>query len=191
MKIPKNRISVVADKAWNLLRLSLLWARKIAVFKRGLKVKGLGDKAPTDQIHYLKRQLSFDRTPVFHVRKDRLTGSMRFLFPCVGAKTIEFDNDIGAGEDGVYGIYGRRESNYLTEEKEEEEEEDGGVYECSGCEKKSQLEEEGIDSRAEKFISEFYSQIRVVAEYLGKEEGIDSRAEKFISELYSQIRFRN
>ena len=152
--MPKKKSSVVADKAWNLLRLSLLWARKIAVFKRGLKVKGLGQKAPTDQIHYLKRQLSFDRTPVFHVKKDRLTGSMRFLFPCVGAKTVEFEYDIGAGEDGgVYGICSRRESNYLTEEEKEE-------YECSGCENKSQIEEEGIDSRAEKFISEFYSQIR-------------------------------
>ncbi|XVF15179.1 hypothetical protein REPUB_Repub09cG0128200 [Reevesia pubescens] len=160
MNMPKKKSSLVADKAWNLLRLALLWARKVGVFKRGINVKGLGDKAPSDQIHYLERQLSFDKTPDFHVKKDRLTGSMRFLFPCVGSKTLEFDYGVIAGEDGegvgVYGNHSGRES-YLTEEEEEE---GGGKYECNGCEKKSQLEEEGIDSRAEKFISEFYDKIR-------------------------------
>ncbi|XP_022774105.1 uncharacterized protein LOC111316409 [Durio zibethinus] len=152
----KKKSRVVADKAWNLLRLALLWARKVGVLKRGLKVKGLGNKAHSDQIHYLERQLSFDRTPDFHVKKDHHTGSMQFLFPCVGANTLEFDYDIGDDEaGGFYGNYSGREI-YLEEEKEEE----GEEYECNGYEKKSQLEDEGIDSRAEKFIAEFYAQIR-------------------------------
>ncbi|XVE86769.1 hypothetical protein DITRI_Ditri18aG0060600 [Diplodiscus trichospermus] len=148
----KKSTSVLADKAWNLLRLALLSARKGAVMKRGLKVKGLGDKAPSDQIHYLERQLSFDRSPDFHVKKDRLTGSMRFLFPCLGTKTVEFHNDIADDEDGRFhnGNYSGRES-YPTEEEEE----------YNGCENKSHLEDEGIDSRAEKFIAEFYGQISV------------------------------
>ncbi|XWS29523.1 hypothetical protein CRYUN_Cryun24cG0036400 [Craigia yunnanensis] len=155
MNMQKKKNSVVANKAWNLLRLASLWARKVAVLKRGLKVKGLGDKASSDQIRYLERQLSFDRTPDFHVKKDRLTGSMRFLFPCVGAKTVEFDYDIGDEEDGgFHGNCSGRDS-YLTEDEGRGEEQ-----EHNGCEKTSQLEDEGIDSRAEKFIAEFYGQTR-------------------------------
>ncbi|XVF17239.1 hypothetical protein REPUB_Repub10bG0102800 [Reevesia pubescens] len=163
MNIPNKKSSVIADKAWNLLRLALLWARKVDVFKRGINAKGFGVKAPSDHIRYLERQLSFDRTPDFHVKKDRLTGSIRFLFPCVGAKPVEFDYDVAAEEDGGFdydfgvdddgGVHGNHsgKENYLSEKEENE---------CSGFEKKSELEEEGIDSRAEKFIAEFYGKIR-------------------------------
>ncbi|KAK6258883.1 Protein of unknown function DUF761 [Theobroma cacao] len=152
--MPNKKTSVVAEKAWNLLRLALLWARKAAVFK----VKGHGSKALTDQIPYWERQLSFDKTPDFHVKKGRLAGSMRFLFPCTGAKAVEFDYDVGADEaGGIYSNDSGRET-YSREEEEEEEEEE--AYEYKNCEKKSQLEEEGIDSRAEKFIAEFYDQIK-------------------------------
>ncbi|OMP04100.1 hypothetical protein COLO4_09960 [Corchorus olitorius] len=157
MKMPRKKSGVVADKALNLLRLALVWARKVG----RLKVKGInGDhKAhhhPSEQIRYWERQLSFDRTPDHRaLKKDRSMGSMRFLFPCVGAKEGEFKYDFDA--DGVYGNGSRRES-YLTEEEEEETDEEESDRE--GFEKKSQFEEEGIDSRAEKFIAEFYDQIK-------------------------------
>ncbi|XVF61639.1 hypothetical protein PTKIN_Ptkin08bG0146600 [Pterospermum kingtungense] len=146
--------SVVGDKAWKVLRLTLLWARKVCVLK-----KGLGDKAPSDhQIRCFERQLSFDRSPDhdFHVKKDRLPGSMRFLLPCIGSKTVELDHGIDDDDDvdEFYGNEGEKES-YLTDEGREDEE-----Y-INGYEKKSEVvEDEGIDSRAEKFIAEFYDQIR-------------------------------
>ncbi|OMO56082.1 hypothetical protein CCACVL1_26777 [Corchorus capsularis] len=153
MKMPRKKKSgVVADKALNLLRLALLWARKVG----RLKVKRInGDHK--EQIRYWERQLSFDRTPDHRaLKKDRSMGSMRFLFPCVGAKEGEFKYDFDA--DGVYGNGSRRES-YLTEEEEETDEEESN-RDREGFEKKSQFEEEGIDSRAEKFIAEFYDQMK-------------------------------
>lgn len=158
MEKKKSTGSAVGDKAWIFLRLTLLWARKVSVLKRGVKAKVLGDRASSsDQIRSWERQLSFDRTPDhhhFHVKdKDRLQGSMRFLLPCVGSKTDEFDYGI---DDDVYGNYEERESS-LTEEEEGREDGD----QCNDFEKKSEfVEDEGIDSRAEKFIAEFYDQIR-------------------------------
>ncbi|KAK8995829.1 hypothetical protein V6N11_076086 [Hibiscus sabdariffa] len=135
------------NRWWYLLRLTLLWARNVKV---KLKELGAGNKA--HRTPYLQRQLSFDRSPDFHFSKGRLKSSMASLFPCVASKAAEFDysNDNASHEDANYA--------YLTEEEEEEEEECG----CNGCEKASisDSEEEGIDSRAEKFIAEFYGEIK-------------------------------
>ncbi|KAJ0111703.1 hypothetical protein Patl1_00916 [Pistacia atlantica] len=163
--MPKKN-SHVNRKAWNLLRLALLWARKGGVFKRRLMmelrvlpkfIKSLGHNTPRDKIYYGERELSFDKTPIFNVKMHR-PASMRFLIPCI-APPVDFDYDFDADDhyhddrDGGYGYgydYGR---SYLKNEEEEEEEETS--------EEKIPLEEQGIDLRAEEFIAKFYQQIKM------------------------------
>ncbi|GLU16784.1 hypothetical protein SLE2022_331990 [Rubroshorea leprosula] len=148
------------NRACNLLKLALLWARKGGVFKRRLAVelslgakylKNLRHTAPRHQIHYGERELSFDKTPNFQVKMPR-SASMRFLFPCISAEKVDFEYDFGDdGDDEANGFDSEREINYLEDEGEEE-----CGYDC--CEDKAPAEEEEIDSRAEEFIAEFYKQ---------------------------------
>ncbi|GKU86970.1 hypothetical protein SLEP1_g1433 [Rubroshorea leprosula] len=157
------------NRAWNLLRVALmLWTRKGGVFKRRLAMelrlgakylKSLGHRAYRDQIHYGERELTFDKTPIFHVKMHR-PASMRFLFPCIGAEQVDFDYDFG--DDGVYGYDSGRKS-FLKGEAEEEE----YGYDC--CEQKApgeeEEEEEEIDSKAEAFIAKFYEQIKLQRQF--------------------------
>ncbi|XWS76625.1 hypothetical protein CRYUN_Cryun01aG0193000 [Craigia yunnanensis] len=170
-KMPKKH-SDVTQRAWSLLHLALLWTRKGGVFKRRLMMelrlvpkflKGLGHTtAPRqDQIsHYKERELSFDETPIFHVKMHRLT-SMRFLLPCISPEEVDFDYDFGI--DGVY-RYDSGRKNYSTGSEPEEEQEQGEEKECGyeGCDEKSPypLQEQGIDSKAEKYIAKFYEQMK-------------------------------
>ncbi|XVF72705.1 hypothetical protein PTKIN_Ptkin12aG0141800 [Pterospermum kingtungense] len=176
-KMPKKK-SDVAQRVWDLLRLALLWTRKGGVFKRRVMMelrlvpkflKGLGHTTtptPHYQIsHYKERQLSFDETPIFHVKMHR-PSSMRFLLPCISPEEVDFDYDFGVDEyDGVYRYdSGRKSHSTSSEVEEEDQQEDQGEEECGyeGCDEKSPypLEEEGIDSKAEKFIAKFYEQIK-------------------------------
>ncbi|XP_022759674.1 uncharacterized protein LOC111306039 [Durio zibethinus] len=171
-KMPKKN-SDVAQRAWSLLRLALLWTRKGGVFKRRLMMelrlvpkflKGLGHTtAPRDQLHYKERELSFDETPIFHVKMHR-PASMRFLLPCISPEEVDFDYDFGIDEyNRIYGYDSGRKS-YSTSSDEEEDQ--GEEKECGyeGCDEKSPYpleEEEGIDSKAEKFIAKFYEQMKL------------------------------
>ncbi|XP_022770854.1 uncharacterized protein LOC111314091 [Durio zibethinus] len=168
--MPKKN-SDVAQRAWRLLRLALLWTRKGGVFKRRLMMelrlvpkflKGLGHTtAPRDQISYYKeRELSFDETPIFHVKMHR-PASMRFLLPCISAEEVDFDYDFGIDENGVYGYDSGRKSYSTGSEAKDKE----CGYE--GCDEKSPypLEEEGIDSKAEKFIAKFHEQMKLQRQF--------------------------
>lgn len=42
-----------------------------------------------DRLHYGERELSFDKTPIFHVKMYRPT-SMRYLIPCISPQ-VDFD----------------------------------------------------------------------------------------------------
>ncbi|KAJ7008226.1 hypothetical protein NC653_007041 [Populus alba x Populus x berolinensis] len=137
----------VAHRAWNILRLALLWARKGGVFKRRLLMdhlrvvrkflKSLGHHTPRRrQLHYGEHELSFDKTPIFHVKMHR-PASMRFNIPCITPQVdfdYDFDGDVCEGGD---------EEEYET------------------CEEKIPAEEEGIDVRAEEFIAKFRQQMRL------------------------------
>ncbi|KAE8696987.1 CTP synthase family protein isoform 1 [Hibiscus syriacus] len=168
--------SDVAQRAWNLLRLALLWARKGGVFKRRLMmelrllpkfIKSLAHTSTRNDHQMINsRQLSFDETPIFHfkVHHHRLA-SMRFLLPCIRTEEVDFDYDFGIDE---YDYNNGRESNLLGSESYVEEEE---VEECGyeGSDEKEnswypysyEFEDEGIDSKAEKFIAKFYEQMRL------------------------------
>ncbi|KAE8676681.1 hypothetical protein F3Y22_tig00111582pilonHSYRG00615 [Hibiscus syriacus] len=113
--------------------------------------------------HYKERQLSFDDTPIFNVKvHHHRPTSIRFLLPCISTEEVDFDYDFGV-DDCDNG----RES-YLTG-SESDVEEGGEVEECGyeGSDEKEnssfpysyEFEDEGIDSKAEKFIAKFYEQM--------------------------------
>ncbi|KAK8565522.1 hypothetical protein V6N13_020621 [Hibiscus sabdariffa] len=172
--MPKKSSDAAAQRAWRLLRLLLLWTRKSGVFKRRLIMelrsvpkflKGLGHTtadSPTPQshqIHFKERQLSFDETPVFHVKMHR-PASMRFLLPCISPEEVDFDYDFGVdGDDGVYGYDGGSKSNSTGAGKEEQGREDETKEKSPP--RPLPAEEEGIDSKADKFIAQFYEQMKL------------------------------
>ncbi|XP_004495921.1 uncharacterized protein [Cicer arietinum] len=151
----KNRN--VGRRAWNILRLSLLWARKSSVFRRKLVtelrlvpkyLKSLGHtNTPTKQIHYFERELSFDETPIFNVKMYR-PSSMRFHLPCIKPH-VDFDYDFNDDDDDIEYDNGRKSNEYDHEFYNH------GV---EGCE---EVDVQGIDKRADEFIAKFHKQMRL------------------------------
>ncbi|KAE8671273.1 CTP synthase family protein isoform 1 [Hibiscus syriacus] len=149
MKLKKN--GGVGRRAWGLLRLALLWARKGGVFKRRLMMelrlvpkflKGLGHStmashACGDRLHYKERQFSLNETPIIFVKTVHRSASMR--------------RDSGSTKSCSTC------SNIVEDEGEEEE------WGYEGCDEKSPfpVEEEGIDSKAEKFIAKFFEEMKL------------------------------
>ncbi|CAL0300229.1 unnamed protein product [Lupinus luteus] len=142
----------VTHRAWNLLRFSLLWARKGGMFRRKVMMnqlrlvpkylKRLGHTAPTSQINYFERELSFDETPIFHVKMHR-PSSMRFSLPhipCINPH-VDFDYDFNDNDDAI--------------------EYDNGYEGCKEIGSNEEEEQEGIDERAEEFIAQFYQQMKL------------------------------
>lgn len=153
--------SDVGRRAWNILRLALLWARKGGLFKRRLmmdhlnlfpkflKSLGRSSGAGAGAIHYGERQFSFDKTPIIHVKMHRPNCSMRFRMPHIPCIKPHSDYDFEFSDDGADAIsycndVEDRKSFLTMGEGEEEEEED-----------------EGIDVRAEQFIAKFYEQMKL------------------------------
>ncbi|KAI4349716.1 hypothetical protein L6164_010276 [Bauhinia variegata] len=145
----------VAHRAWNMLRLALLWARKGGIFRRRLAtelslvtkhLKRLGH-TPTAQIHYFERELSFDETPIFHIKMHR-PSSLRFHLPCINPQ-IDFDYDFG-DDHGVQYDNGRK--SFLMAPQNDDAESTLEIVSS---------EEEGIDMRAEEFIAKFYRQMKL------------------------------
>ncbi|KAK1428140.1 hypothetical protein QVD17_16968 [Tagetes erecta] len=166
MPIMKTRPRSVLSRrrAWNLLRLALLWARKggVFVFKKRVMLylthllKSLGQsKKGNGALHYGDRQLSFDATPIIHVRMHR-PSSMRFRLPhipCINphvecSDVFELDD-----ETDWYSRCAARTS-FLIGNGEEYDEQDDDEQIC---------EEQGvgIDIKAEQFISNFYEQLKL------------------------------
>ncbi|XP_020209327.1 uncharacterized protein LOC109794275 [Cajanus cajan] len=168
----KNR--GVGHRAWNLLRVSLMWARKGGELRRRVAMelrlvpkylKRLGHNTPPSHIHYFERELSFDKTPIFHVKMYRPT-SMRFHLPhipCINPH-VDFDYDFNDDDDNVGYDTGRKSA--LIDAGERDQECYHDYYE--GCQEMAYGEEEerqgdaqGIDKRAEEFIAEFYKQMKL------------------------------
>lgn len=143
----------VAHRAWNLLR----WARKGGGFRCWVVMdqlrmvpkylKRLGHTAPSTHIHYFERQLSFDKTPIFHVKMHR-PSSMRFHLPhipCLNPHVGDFDDDDN----------GRKSSALIIHD------EDQYYHGYEGTCQEIGYDEEGIDERAEEFIAKFYKQMKL------------------------------
>ena len=159
----KNR--GVARKAWNILRLALLWARKGGVFKRRIMmelrqyIQRLGNNARQDRLHYGERELSFDETPIFHVKMNRRSSSMRFRLPnipCITNPQVDFDYDDDFIEEQAYGYDDGRKSFLKGQDEDDDDDEEEEEEIVPSCE-----QEDGIDSRAEEFIAKFYAQMKL------------------------------
>ncbi|ESQ37876.1 hypothetical protein EUTSA_v10029373mg [Eutrema salsugineum] len=154
--------SAITHKVWSLVRMALLWGRKGGVFKRWhlFELRNLFSKHLKALAHhnngdrylsrYGERQLSFDETPLFNVKKKvyHHPTSMRFLLPCI-APPVEFEDDFGMdGQDYFDEVrsYGYDES--CTEKRDRTAKDD-------------EEEEKGVDVRAEEFIAKFYEQIKL------------------------------
>ncbi|CAN1196464.1 hypothetical protein LINPERHAP2_LOCUS43585 [Linum perenne] len=165
--------SNVGRRAWNILRLALLWARKGGVFKRRLMVdlrlvpkfiKSLAHTSSSSSSEdqrsrigfYGERELSFDKTPLFQVKMHR-PASMRFIIPCITPQKAEFEYDFDEFCGGKYG-----DENVEVEE-EQPSASSSIVDDDSDDDDEDELEEggEGIDSKAEKFIAQFYEQMKL------------------------------
>ncbi|CAI9300404.1 unnamed protein product [Lactuca saligna] len=150
--------SDMGRRAWNILRLALLWTRKGGVFALKKKLmqlqlqlshsnKGVGSLQDGD------RQLSFDATPIIHVRMHR-PNSMRFHLPhipCINPQAADaFDAyDFDDQSDIDYAYHQPRRSFLITNGKEHEQNDE------------EMCEEEGIDVKAEEFIANFYHQLKL------------------------------
>ncbi|XP_028794703.1 uncharacterized protein LOC114750296 [Neltuma alba] len=135
-----------AHRAWKILRLALLWARKGGVFKRRLMtemrllpkyLRRLTHTTPPSHIYYCERELSFDKTPMFN-----RPSSLRFHLPhipCINPH-VDFEYD---GDDDL---------RYDNGEDSDEQ------YRYRECEDD---DDQGVDVRAEEFIAKFYQQMKL------------------------------
>lgn len=171
----KNR--GVGHRAWSLLRASLLWASKGGVLRRRVAMelrlvpkylKRLGHTAPPpSHIHYFERELSFDKTPIFHVKMYRPT-SMRFHLPHIPCIKPHVDFDYDFNDDGNVEYDTGRKSALMDagDSRDQEFCHDyyEGCQEMMGCgeeEEEQQADAQGIDKQAEEFIAKFYQQMRL------------------------------
>ncbi|XP_030476817.2 uncharacterized protein LOC115693895 [Syzygium oleosum] len=158
-----RKTSGASRRAWSLLRAALLWARKGGAFKLQLRLvpkflKAISRTTPRSQIWYGEQELSFEKTPVVHVKMHR-PGSMRFHLPhipCINPH-VDFDPEFDDDDRLSYGYDAVRKS-FLEnggeeETRSDEEEEENGRMEIE--------EEQGIDTRAEEFIAKFYEQMKL------------------------------
>ncbi|KAM7277511.1 hypothetical protein ACFE04_019377 [Oxalis oulophora] len=150
--MPKRNTSAL--RAWKILQIAtVLCARKGGVWKRRmlmelrlpkfLKTIGGNQATPPHRLHY---EFSFDETPMFNVEKIR-SASMRFLIPCLATPQVDFDYDLDKHEQSS--AYDEICYDYNCDDQREQE----NVLE--------EEEEEGIDLKAEKFIKNFYVQMKL------------------------------
>uniref|UniRef100_A0A5B7BJI4 Cotton fiber protein n=1 Tax=Davidia involucrata TaxID=16924 RepID=A0A5B7BJI4_DAVIN len=195
--MPKKK-SDVAGRAWNILRLALLWARKGGLlfnFKRRAAMMDLPRLLPgcrylkslllrrhsTDQRsaigHYGERELSFDGTPIIHIKMHR-PSSTRFRLPhlpCINNPQVDFDYDFDVDQDqdqdqNIIDQHHDTTSNYYINDDGARKSflKGGGDHEDEdhGCNDQDQMvpcDEEGIgiDIKAEEFIAKFYEQMKL------------------------------
>ncbi|KAK4355629.1 hypothetical protein RND71_024600 [Anisodus tanguticus] len=171
---------VVARRACNVLRLALLWARKGGILKNRLLmnlhllpkyIKSLRHTNDYGALHYGERALSFDDTPIIHVKMHR-PASLRFKMPnipCIKPQVdFDFDNDHCQCDDEMY--HGNDDDVPMrsfmkgADDYYEENEIIAGPS------------DEAIDMKAEEFIAKFYEQIKMQRQisYLQYHETIDN-----------------
>ncbi|KAI7990488.1 hypothetical protein LOK49_LG12G00860 [Camellia lanceoleosa] len=175
----QTKKSSAAQRAWNVLRLALLWARKKGVFKIRRLMKDLrlfpkflktiahssnSRRRSATAIHYGERQLSFDNTPIIHVKMHR-PSSMRFKMPrvpCINHPPVYFDYDFESNGDNDYVVNcdciddddddGARKSFLKSGNEIDREICEVMIIAC---------DDEGIDIKAEQFIAKFYEQMKM------------------------------
>lgn len=171
MQIKKSN---AARRAWNILRIALLWARKGGVLRRRLMlnfpkyIKSVRHDHRGDTLRYGERQLSFDDTPVIHVRMHR-PSSLRFKLPhipCINPAQVDFDFDFDGNDDGFYYDDVARKSFFISADDNEEEDEyygddDDEVYAADDENEEEEAARNDIDMKADEFIAKFYKQMKL------------------------------
>ncbi|PIN04636.1 hypothetical protein CDL12_22825 [Handroanthus impetiginosus] len=159
-----KKSSTSGRRAWDILRLALLWVRKGGVFRnrllinlnvlqKGIKKLRHSNQTPRGALVYGDREFSFDDTPIIHVKMHR-PSSLRFKMPqipCIKPQ-VDFDYDFEIDDYDVNFVEESCGSIDKVKNVEEEEKEEDEVNE--DC-------DEGIDMRAEEFIAKFYEQLKL------------------------------
>ncbi|CAN0885405.1 hypothetical protein LINGRAHAP2_LOCUS15115 [Linum grandiflorum] len=164
----KKDESNVTNRAWNVLRLALISARKGGVLRRRLvmNLRSLKPAASNSSHHqqqlgfYGERQFSFEKTPLFEFKTQhhRPAASLRFILPCFApsCKADSFDFDLPKECTNDHG-----------EEFEEQSEDQSSSFDSSledqdyDDDDDDEEETEGVDSRPDKFIAQFYQQMKL------------------------------
>ncbi|CAN1186641.1 hypothetical protein LINPERHAP2_LOCUS38230 [Linum perenne] len=161
----KRDLENVGKRAWNILQVALISARKGGVLRRRLVTdlrpvtkffKSLRQHQHQQQQlgFYGERELSFEKTPLFDfdlkkMNHRRRVSSLRFILPCItphpspGSYSFDFDHLLDTNDDDDE-----------HEDYDEEESRDEGSIE-------SDESELGVDIRADKFIAHFYQQMKL------------------------------
>ncbi|XP_059311056.1 uncharacterized protein LOC132062523 [Lycium ferocissimum] len=175
----QSKRSVVARRAWNVLRLALLWARKGGIFKNRhlvdlrLLPKYIKSLRHTNDhygaLHYGEREFSFDETPIIHVKMHR-PASLRFKMPnipCIKPQ-VDFDFDFDNDNDYDDETYHHNNDNvprrsFLKGADDDYDEEEDEYVSCEVSEDEISAGggDEAIDMKAEEFIAKFYEQIKL------------------------------
>ncbi|KAG5514176.1 hypothetical protein RHGRI_035541 [Rhododendron griersonianum] len=165
--------SDIAHRAWNILRLALLWARKGGLFRKRVVMdqlrlfpkflKTLRHSTKRGAIHYGERELSFENTPIINIKMHR-PSSMRFRMPRIPCITpcgdfdynSEFKDDDDDDDFLSYCSDGGARKTIMMGGDDEDDEDNG----CEVCEAIIPVDEE-IDIKADQFIAKFYEQMKL------------------------------
>ncbi|CAI9105498.1 OLC1v1004429C1 [Oldenlandia corymbosa var. corymbosa] len=180
MQKNSKRSALVARRAWRFLRLALLWARKGGILKNRLMLAKVQliktikhhQHNNSSAIGYGERELSFDETPVIHLKMSR-PSSLRFKMPnipCINpaaSPIVDFHYDFSRQPES-WDDYDDYEQQYKGEDQEivyrksflnnDDDDEDSPEDYGNGGEEQ---EEGGIDMKAEEFIAKFYQQMKL------------------------------
>ncbi|KAF8721550.1 hypothetical protein HU200_023058 [Digitaria exilis] len=194
----KKKKPSFGTRAWRLLRLAVLWARRggaahslrlLRTLRRhGHGIAGGGGRG--DRLRYGEREFSIDETPAFRFRTPSarvlrlipciapavpdtpgLYGDDRYFFRDAAARELEEEED---DDEAPYGYRGEREG-------DDDQEGDELLSSCGGDDDEELLE-------------------RVVAEACrastgggsvgGEDAGVDVKAEEFIARFYAQMKLQ-
>ncbi|KAM0899149.1 hypothetical protein ACQ4PT_021453 [Festuca glaucescens] len=183
MATPKAlRKASIGGKAWRLLRLAVLWARKgsaahslrlLKTLRRG--GLGLHGRRNDGRLRYGEREFSIDETPAFrfHTPSARV---LRFI-PCIAPAFVP-ETPCVYGEDRYFFCDASRErdddegcvGDYYDDDGEPSEcgVEDEQLLErammeasCGNVEAAEGAEDAGVDVKADEFIAKFYAQMKL------------------------------
>ncbi|XP_057800067.1 uncharacterized protein LOC131015657 [Salvia miltiorrhiza] len=147
-KMSKKRTSVVAHRAWELLRALLcagkgeLCRNRVALtldafHKLVRKIVASTASEPRTALLYGDHEFSFQSSPVVRVGMRRAPSALRLKLPRIPCITPQVDGD----EDGELMWCDRAHGDYFLKEAAE-------------------MSDEGIDERAEEFIARFYQEMK-------------------------------
>jgi hypothetical protein len=179
MATPKSlKKASISGKAWRLLRLAVLWARKGSAARslrllKTLRRSGLGlHGRRNDQLRYGEREFSIDETPSFRFRTPSAR-VLRFIpciapafvpdTPCVYGENRYFFCDDARERDGDEGCAGDYYEDGEASECGVEDEQllERAMMEASCGDAAEGSEDAGVDVKADEFIAKFYAQMKL------------------------------